>query len=240
MKILYQLTSPMEQTLGEAEIARRRDVLRGYANLATAVEVRSTPHGPGSIESAYDAALVVPEMLQLAPEVERDGFDALIIGCFSDPGIDALREIVEIPVIGPGTSAMHLAAQLGHRFSIISPLESGGRVAARLRSLGLDAKFASVRGIAMSVLDLAQHREATLARVADMGRRLVQEDGADVLVLGCMSMAVLDITDDLQVRLGIPVVNPVMAALKTAEMVVAMHLSHSKSAYPVPPVKAVL
>ncbi len=104
----------------------------------------------------------------------------------------------------------------------------------------MDAKFASVRGIAMSVLDLAQHREATFARVADMGRRLVQEDGADVLVLGCMSMAFLDITDDLQVRLGIPVVNPVMAALKTAEMVVAMHLSHSKSAYPVPPVKAVL
>ena len=151
-----------------------------------------------------------------------------------------IGEIVEIPVIGPGTSAMHLAAQLGHRFSIISPLEGGGRVAARLRSLGLDAKFASVRGIAMSVFDLAQHREATLARVADMGRRLVQEDGADVLVLGCMSMAFLDITDDLQIRLGIPVVNPVMAALKTAEMVVAMHLSHSKSAYPVPPVKAVL
>jgi allantoin racemase len=241
MKILYQLTSPMEKTLGEAEIARRRDVLRRYANPGTEVEVHSIPHGPGSIESAYDAALIVPELLKVAPEAERDGFDAVIIGCFSDPGIDSLREIIEMPVIGPGASAMHLAAQLGSRFSIISPLAGGGgRVAARLRSLGLSDKFASVRGIAMSVLDLAQQHEATLERIAATGRCIADEDGADVLVLGCMSMAFLDITDELQERVGIPVVNPVMASLKTAEMVVAMHLSHSKSAYPAPPVKAVL
>jgi allantoin racemase len=241
MKILYQLTSPMEMTLGEAEMVRRRDVLRRYANLGTEVEVHSIPHGPGSIESSYDAALVVPELLKAAPEAEHDGFDAVIIGCFSDPGIDALREIVEIPIIGPGASAMHLAAQLGSRFSIISPLAGGGgRVAARLRSLGLRDKFASVRGIAMSVLDLAQQPEATLERLAATGRGIADEDGADVLVLGCMSMAFLDITEALQERLGMPVVNPVMAALKTAEMIVAMHLSHSKSAYPAPPVKAVL
>jgi allantoin racemase len=241
MKILYQLTSPMEKTLGEAEMVRRRDVLRRYANLGTEVEVHSIPHGPGSIESSYDAALVVPELLKVAPEAEGDGFDALIIGCFSDPGIDALREIVEMPIIGPGASAMHLAAQLGSRFSIISPLAGGGgRIAARLRGLGLRDKFASVRGIAMSVLDLAQQPEATLERIATTGRCMAEEDGADVLVLGCMSMAFLDITEALQKRLGMPVVNPVMAALKTAEMLVAMHLSHSKSAYPAPPAKAVL
>ena len=98
MKILYQLTSPMEKTLGETEMARRCDVLRAYASLGTEVEVHSIPHGPGSIESAYDAALIVPELLKVAPEAERDGFDAVIIGCFSDPGIDSLREIIEMPV----------------------------------------------------------------------------------------------------------------------------------------------
>ena len=241
MRILYQLTSPMEKTMGVEEMERRRDVLQRNAGPGTEVAVHSIAHGPGSIESAYDAALVVPELLQAAASAERAGFDAMIVGCFSDPGLDALRETVSMPVVGPGASSLHLAAQLGTRFSIISPLESGGgQVLARLRALGLVDKFASRRGISMSVLDLAQQRNSTLERIAETGRRMTDEDGADVLVLGCMSMAFLEITDDLQDRIGLPVVNPVIAALKTAEMVVSMNLSHSKTAYPVPPVKDIL
>ncbi|MDP6708635.1 MAG: aspartate/glutamate racemase family protein [Alphaproteobacteria bacterium] len=240
MKVLYQLTSPMEKTLGVEEMERRLSVLKSYAGADTEVSIRSIPHGPGSIESSYDAAIVVPDLLHAVREAERDDFSATIVGCFSDPGLEPMREVVEMPVVGPGASAMHLAAQLGSRFSIISPSDGGGgRVRARLRAMGLADKFASVRGISMSVLDLAQQREATLDRIAGVGRNIAEEDGADVLVLGCMSMAFLEITDDLQERTGMPVVNPVCAALKTAEMMVDMRLSHSKAAYPVPPEKEV-
>jgi allantoin racemase len=239
MKLLYQLTSPMERTLGEGEIARRREVLQRYASPNTEMTIRSIPRGPGSIESAYDAALVVPALLEKLTEADRNDFDAVIIGCFSDPGMDALREVAQMPIIGPGASALHLAAQLGSRFAIISPGEGGGRVAARMRALGLSDKFASVRGIAMSVLDLARDRQAALEQIAEVGRQAVTTDGADILVLGCMSMAFLEITDDLQERIGVPVVNPVVAAVKTAEMVAAMSLSHSKTAYPNPPLKEI-
>ena len=238
MKILYQLTSPMEKTLGVAEMERRLSVLRGFAGAGTEVAIRSIPHGPGSIESSYDAAMVVPDLIGAVQRAEEDEFAAAIVGCFSDPGVDPMREVVDMPVVGPGASAMHLAAQLGSRFSIISPASDGdGRLRSRLRAMGLADKFASVRGISMSVLDLAQQREATLDRIAGLGRNLSEEDGADVLVLGCMSMAFLEITDDLRERTGMPVVNPVSAALKTAEMMVTMRLAHSKRAYPVPPEK---
>ena len=147
-------------------------------------------------------------------ELVAKGAGAFVVACFSDPGLEPMREVVEMPVVGPGASAMHLAAQLGSRFSIISPSDGGGgRVRARLRAMGLADNFASVRGISMSVLDLAQQREATLDRIAGVGRNIAEEDGADVLVLGCMSMAFLEITDDLQERTGMPVVNPVCAAL---------------------------
>lgn len=237
MRILYQLTSPMEKTvLGAAEVARRREFLKARAAPGVDVEVRSLAGGPPSIESAWEAALVVPELTERVVRAEREGFDAVIVGCFSDPGLDALRELVTIPVIGPGSSAVHLAAQLGTRFSIIAPLEGGeGRVAARLRALGVADKFVSVRGIGMSVLDLARDREAVLERVTEVARAAAREDGADAFVLGCMSMGFVGVTDDVQKRLGLPVVNPVVAALKTAEMVVAMELSHSKAAYPIPP-----
>jgi allantoin racemase len=238
MRILYQLTSPMEKTvLGAKEVARRREFLQERAAAGCQVEVRSLADGPASIESAYEAALVVPELCQAVRRAERDGFDAVIVGCFSDPGLEALRELVRIAVVGPGASALHLAAQLGSRFSVISPLGGGGlgRVEARLRALGVEAKLASVRGVDMPVLDVARQRGAVLERLGEIGRSAVHEDHADVLVLGCMSMGFLGITEEVGKEIGIPVVNPVTAGLKTAEMVVAMGLSHSKAAYPVPP-----
>jgi allantoin racemase len=237
MRILYQLTSPMERTvLGPGEVVRRRDVLRARAAPGVEVEVWSLLDGPPSIESAWEAALVVPELTRAVTRARGEGFDAVIVGCFSDPGLDALRELVDIPVIGPGASALHLAAQLGTRFTVISPLGGGaGRLAARLRALGLADQLASVRGIGLSVLDLARDREAVLERVTDVARAAAREEGADVFVLGCMSMGFAGVTDEVQKRVMLPVVNPVLAALKTAEALVALGLSHSKAAYPVPP-----
>ncbi|HXJ83483.1 MAG TPA: aspartate/glutamate racemase family protein [Candidatus Methylomirabilis sp.] len=237
MRILYQLTSPMEKTaLGPSEVKRRREFLRARAAPGVDVDVWSLAAGPASIESAYEAALVVPELTRLVVRAQEEGFAATIVGCFSDPGLDALRELVDIPVIGPGASAVHLAAQLGTRFSIIAPFGGGdGRVAARLRALGVADKFASVRGIGMSVLDLARDREAVLERVTEVARTAARDDGADVFVLGCMSMGFVGVADDVQKRLGLPVVNPVVAALWSAQAVVAMGLSPSKAAYPVPP-----
>jgi allantoin racemase len=237
MRILYQLTSPMEKTLlGPGEVARRRAFLRERAAAGVEVEVASLADGPASIESSYEAALVVPELAERVARAQREGWSAVIVGCFSDPGLDALRELVSIPVVGPGAAAVHLAAQIGTRFSVISPLDGGGgRTAARMRGLGVASTFASVRGLSMPVLDVARERGAVLDRLEAVGRAAIREDGADVIVLGCMSMGFLGLTDELQKRIEVPVVNPVVAALKTAEMLIAMGLSHSKAAYPMPP-----
>jgi allantoin racemase len=240
MRILYQLTSPMEKTvLGAAEVTRRRDFLRARAARGVEVDVWSLGDGPASIESEYEEALVVPELTRRVPRAAADGFDAVIIGCVSDPGLGALRELVSIPVVGPGMSAIHLAAQLGNRFAMLSPLEaSRPRVERHVAALGFASRLAAVRGIGLSVLDVARDRDGVLERIAEIGRALVRDHGADVLVLGCMSMGFHGITDDLQKRLEIPVVNPVVAALKAAETMVALGLAHSRLAYPTPPKEA--
>jgi allantoin racemase len=87
----------------------------------------------------------------------------------------------------------------------------------------------------MPVLEVAQNRATALERLAAVGRTAAREDQADVLVLGCISMGFLGVTEELAKELGVPVVNPVTAGLKTAEMVVSLGVSHSKAAYPVPP-----
>jgi len=236
MRILYQLTSPMDKTIGPQEVRRRQQLLQEYAASGSTVAAEPTATGPAAIENAEDAAIVVPELLRLGPLAQERGFDAIIIGCFSDPGIEPLREVLRIAVVGPGAASLHLAAQLGTRICVLTPAGRGfGRLAARLRALALEPLLASVRGIGLSVMELAQQQSGAIDKATDAARRAVDEDGADVLVLGCMSMAFLPrICEVLSERVGAPVVNPVTAALKTAEMVVTMRLSQSKLAYPVP------
>jgi allantoin racemase len=94
MRILYQLTSPMHRTLGAVEIARRRDMLKAHASPTTELAAEPIANGPATIESARDAGLVIPELIRLAPLAEQRGYDAVIIGCFGDPGLDALRELI--------------------------------------------------------------------------------------------------------------------------------------------------
>jgi allantoin racemase len=236
MRILYQLTSPMDKTVGPQEVARRHVLLQSCAADGTEVAVEPTANGPAAIESSHDAGLVMPELMRLAPLAEKREFHAIIIGCYSDPGFDALREMLTIPLIGPGAASLHLAAQLGTRIAVLTPSGRGyGRVAARFRALGIAPLLASVRGIGLSVMDLARQTPGALDKAAAAARVAVEQDGADVLVLGCMSMAFLpDICDTLGRRVGVPVINPVIAALKTAEAVVCMKLAHSKAAWPLP------
>ena len=234
MQVLYQLTSPMDKTIGPQEVRRRQQMLQAYAASGTEVAAEPTANGPAAIENAQDAAVVVPELLRLGPLAQERGFDAIVIGCFSDPGIEPLREMLRIAVVGPGAASLHLAAQLGTRISVLTPAGRGfGRLAARLRALALAPLLASVRGIGLSVMDLAQQQPGAVDKAAEAARQAVDNDGADVLVLGCMSMALLPrICEVLSERVGVPVVNPVTAALKTAEMLVTMRLSQSKLAYP--------
>jgi allantoin racemase len=226
----------MDKTIGPAEVARRAKVLQGYAGAGVEVAAEPTAHGPASIESAHDAGLVVPELIRLGPAAEKRGYGAIIIGCYSDPGLDALREMLTIPVVGPGAASLHLAAQLGTRIAVLTPTGRGfGRVAARLRAMALAELLVSVRGIGLSVMDLAQQKPGALDKAASAASVAVEQDGADVLVLGCMSLAFLPgICEELGSRVGVPIVNPVMAALKTAEALVAMRLTHSKAAWPTP------
>jgi allantoin racemase len=237
-RIVYQLVSPMEKTtLGAAEIERRQAYLQDHAGAGTEMVVRSIPSGFASIESERDAVMVSPHLLEGLQGADADGFNAGIVGCFSDPALSAIRETVNMPVVGPGQSSIMLALQLGEKYSVLTPLESGEkRTIPRLRALGLNERLASVRGVGVSVIDLANTAVESWERMLASAQECVR-DGADVLVLGCMSMAFKDVDRELSRRIGIPVINPVLAALKSAETMIDLGLSHSRLSWPAPPTK---
>jgi allantoin racemase len=209
----------------------REAALQEFVGPGTTVEARPHGKGPRSIESMWEEYLSVPGLLESVVELEREGFDAVIPGCFGDPGIDGARELVTIPVLGPGATSMVVAANIGHRFSIVTVLENVVRPLENLAMLtGVGSKLASVRQIGIPVLELNSDPDRTFSRLIDVSREVIEQDRADVLVLGCGTLSFR--AAELQDAVGVPVINPLQVTLKMAE---SSGLSHSKRSYPVPP-----
>lgn len=212
----------------------RQAALQAFVGPGTTVEARPHGKGPRSIESMWEEYLSVPGLLESVVELEREGFDAIVPGCFGDPGIDGARELVTIPVLGPGATSMVVAANIGHRFSIVTVLENVVRPLENLATLtGVGPKLASVRQIGIPVLELNSDPEATFSRLIDVSREVIEHDRADVLVLGCGTLSFR--AAELQDAVGVPVINPLQVTLKMAELLVSSGLSHSKRSHPVPP-----
>jgi allantoin racemase len=205
-----------------------REQLHAVARPDVHVDVVNPPGAPPAIESALDEAACVPPMLTLVREARDRGYDAIVIACFSDPGLDAAREATDLPVVGIQDAAMHLAAQLGYRFSVLTTLKHRAPLRERAALLaGLDRRLASCRPLDLPVLETVVNREQVVQKIVRVGRQAIDEDGAEVLVLGCAGLG------DLALRagreLGVPVIDPNAAALKLCEALVDLGLAHSRA-----------
>lgn len=237
MRIVYLVPGPMGRTPeGKAEMARRGALLKQYAGSDTEIDIQDVAEGPNSIESMYEEYLSIPATVRRAIELEEEGYDAIILGCYGDPGLDALRELVSIPVIGPGEATALMAASLGHRFSIITVTESVIAATERLvRNVGVGDKLASVRVVGIPVLELHHDRERSIEATIEQGRKAIEQERADTLIVGCMSMGFLEIAEAAGAELGVPFLNPPKVSVKFAEALVGAGLTHSRRAYLVPP-----
>jgi allantoin racemase len=205
-----------------------------YASPGTELDVISLDEGPQSIESECEEALVIPDFLRKAKETEAAGYDAVICDCFGDPGVHAARELVSIPVVGPGESSVLIAAALGQHFSVVTVLPSVFTMIENLaRRAGVSGKLASVRSVDIPVLELHDKNKMSLALFEQMVRA-IRDDHAHVLILGCTGM--MGVAGQLQKRLSaagfdIPVIDPIGAALKYAEAMVALGIRQSRLSY---------
>ncbi|MEI3614784.1 aspartate/glutamate racemase family protein [Pseudogracilibacillus sp. SO30301A] len=137
-------------------------------------------------------------------------------------------ETNNIVVTGPAVTGMHTAALRGERFSVLTITDNTiPSVYDLVDKAGLKDKFVSVKSVNISAIDLAKDRENTLDKLLHFGRQVLEE-GADSIVLGCMSMGFLDIAEDMENELGIPVINPVKSALKITEALASINYTHSK------------
>ena len=208
------------------------------ASAETQLRVVSIDKGPASIECIYDEVIAAPYVVKKVREV-ADKADAIIINCFGDVAVDAARELTDIPVIGPGSSSMALAQLLGHNFSVVTVLSRLAPLINKIAAKLGTTKLTSVRAVDMPVLEL-KDRPKTVEKLTKESIKAIEDDRAHVIVLGCTGMAGL--ADQVKHELAnqgynIPVVDPLVVALKLAEILVDMKTSQSRLTYPPPPEK---
>ena len=177
------------------------------------IECVTLKEGPPGVETQQHVDSVVAPMLRLVRERERD-CDAFVIACYSDPGVHALREATKKPVLGISECGILTALTLGQKFGVIAILwQSIPRHLRYMGAMGVMDRLAGELPVGLPVVELADEKK-TAGRMLEVGKRLREEHGADVIVMGCAGMA--RYRTPLQDAVGIPVVEPTQAAVAMA------------------------
>lgn len=209
-------------------------MLEKYKAQDTELNLVAIANGPETIECNYDVAWAELFTVKEVERAEAEGYDGVIIYCFSDPGLSAAKEVSTIPVVGIGEASMHIASMLGNKFSVINPTVTLTDTIDKVRLSGLDNRCASIRPLSIPVAELGVDEIKEAKRLLEEAKKAIKDDGSDTIVLGCSDMGG---GEELARKLGAPVVIPGIAGLKVCEALIRMGLTQSKIYFSIPPKK---
>jgi allantoin racemase len=200
----------------------------------TELFVTNPDSGPHVIETDYDELLSAAPTLRLVKQANREGYDAVILACFSDPALVAAREISDILILGIEEVSLHIAAMLGARFTVLTTRKQ--RIAHKVEEVHryrMDSMLASVRALELTVVETDVEPARTKQRILQVSREAAEQDGAEVIILGCAGM--VGYAEEAARDLGLVVIDPSSVALKICEGMVEAGLKHSKRSFYSPP-----
>jgi Asp/Glu/hydantoin racemase len=192
----------------------------GVANPDTDLVAITAPRGVPYISTRAEAQIGGALALEMLAEHHRT-VDAAIIAAFGDPGLLGARELFPLPVIGMAEAAMLTACMLGRRFSIVTFASALGPWYEDCVAVnGLAGRCAGVRALTTPFNSIANVQEEKIDHLVALAREAVERDAADVCILSGAPLAGLAyrIAD----RIPVPLVDPIGAAVKQAEALVAL------------------
>jgi len=188
---------------------------RGFARPDTTLRALTGAFGPRYIASRAAYAIAGHAALDALAN-DKGPKDAVVLACFGDPGLAALKEVSPVPVVGMADASILQACAMGHRFSIVT---GGERWKSMLEefvaSHGLSSRLASVRTVAPTGAAIARNPKAAMALLAKGCTACVREDGADVVILGGAGLAGL--AARLRDKVEVPLLDGVACAISMAE-----------------------
>ena len=216
VKIMY--LSPVAHRAGHDDLFA--DMARDYKLPGTEVHVTSLPDEIGRfshIEYRSYEGMVTAGIIRATRAAVREGFDALAIGCFYDTGLAEAREISSAMIVtAPCVASCEIAASLANRFGIIVGRRKWvNQMEATVNDCGHRDRLSDFYHVDLGVTEFQEDHTRTENSLLEAGRRAVEEDYAEALILGCtMEVGFYKTVED---RLGVPVIDPSIAALKRAE-----------------------
>ena len=229
MKIL--IINP-DYGMTQEEMALRCRILEEYTAPDTQLAMVCPQNSGVELNSALDVVLAAPEIVQLAADGQNAGFDAVVLYCFSDPVIDACREALRIPIIGGAQASCLAALNVCRSFGVI--LADEARLPEKklfLRTLGISPeRIGQIAAVNLNGISPWADRETTFKKLLACGQKMMRDTHTEAIVLGCLSF--LGLAEPLSRVLGIPVIDPAVAAVTTAESIVRQRLFTSKVSYP--------
>jgi allantoin racemase len=208
---------------------------RAAAGPTTEVVTIAPTWGVASAEGYLDGHLASVAMLDAVRHHEQP-YDAVVLAGFGEPGREAFRELLDVPVVDITDAAAHLALLLAPRFGVVTSLPRAiVQIQDSLHAAGVAANCVGVRAADLPVLTVETIEIGPTSPLVVQARSLMAQ-GAEALVLGCAGMAGPD--KALSEYLGVPVVDPVAAGVALADALVGLKLSTSKAcAYAAPRAK---
>ena len=216
LKIMY--LNPLASSASYDDIFAK--MAREHKLPQTEVHVASLPESEGGfthIEFRSYEAMVTRGIVRAVRAAAREGFDALAIGCFYDTGLHDARELSGgMIVTAPCAASCEIAASLSNRFGIIVGRRKWvHQMHSTVRDHGHEHRLSGFYHVELGVTDFQKDHGETERRLTQAGRRAVEEDFAEALILGCtMEIGFHKVLED---KLGVPVIDPSIAALKRAE-----------------------
>ena len=198
-----------------------------FASKGTNLRAATGAFGPRYIASRTAYAIAGHAALDaLANDKGRK--DAVVLACFGDPGLAALKEIAPVPVVGMAEASILQACTLGRRFSIVTGGERWKPMLEEfVASQGLASRLASVRTVAPTGADIARNPKAAMALLAKGCQACVKEDRADAVILGGAGLAGL--AARLEGKVDVPLLDGVACAISMAESLARQKPAKAKS-----------
>ncbi len=191
----------------------------------TKIETITPESAPTSVEGYWGGELSAIAVCNKIIEYQED-FDAFIIACFSDPGLYAARELTTKPIVGIAESSMAIAITLGNQFGILSPLRRLRPVVSDIvNKYGFHNRCAGIETVEISVVQAAGQSKSVSRIFIDAGKKLIDENYAEVIILGGAALAGLE--KEMSSALGTPVLDPVKCAVIQAQALVNLGLKRS-------------
>jgi allantoin racemase len=242
MRVMF-LNHSFKRAGDEEREAHVLSLLKSYASPGTTVEIHYPDDlGAGEVLrhlekqrtlSGLHHILETPALVKKIIEAERSGFDAVVQSNTFDPGVEAARLAVRIPVIGLLRSSAHFAACLCDRFGFLVPLESHVPYVFRLvEGYRMGHFVTAIKAIDVYESDMSKQHGTIVERAIALGREMVAGGAQAVIPLGGLLFPYEVDPKEVENEIGVPVINTKAVGIRFAELMVSQKMTHSQKSYP--------